>query len=111
MPTRFQQRPKKGLPDRIRGVVRWPPLSNERGDTRWGSRSRFIISKLPLFLFLLFVFAHEISFDLLYFFLLMFFISHNGFAGKNAAIPNFNLINQLSLDKFLKARVFVHTNS
>ena len=41
----------------------------------------------------------------------MFFISHNGFAGKNAAIPNFNLMNQLSLDKILKAKVFVHTNS
>ena len=57
------------------------------------------------------MFAHEISFDLRYFFLLMFFISLNGFADKNVAIPNFNLVNQLSLDKILKAKVFVHTNS
>ena len=39
-----------------------------------------------------------------------FFVLPNGFADKNAAIPNFNLVNQSSLDKILKAKVFVHTN-
>ena len=93
MTPQFQQRPKKGLLDHIRGVARWPPLSDERGDARWGFRSRFIISKLPHFIFLLFVFVHEISFDLRYFFLMMFFVSLNGFVDKNAAIPNFNFVN------------------
>ena len=42
---------------------------------------------------------------------MMFFVSPNGFADKNAIIPNFNLVNQLSLDKILKAEVFVHTDN
>ena len=99
---------KKGLLDCIRGVARWSPLSDKRGDTRWGSRSRFIISKLPHFLFLLFVFIHEFSFDLRYFLLMIFFVFSNGFAEKKVVVPNFNLVNQLSLDKILKAEVFVH---
>ena len=39
-----------------------------------------------------------------------FFVSPNGFANKNAIIPNFNLVNQPSLDKTLKAEVFIHTD-
>ena len=39
-----------------------------------------------------------------------FFVSPNGFADRNAAIPNFNLMNQPSLDKILKAEVFIHTD-
>ena len=39
-----------------------------------------------------------------------FFFPLNGFANKNAAIPNFNLRNQSSLDKILKVEVFVHTD-
>ena len=65
---------------------------------------------LPPFLFLLFMFVCEISFDLCYFLLMMFFVSLNSFADKNATIPNFNLVNQLSLDKILKAEVFIHTD-
>ena len=37
-------------------------------------------------------------------------VSPNGFADKNTAIPNFNLVNQASLDKIFKAKVFVHTD-
>ena len=113
MPPRFQQRPEKRLFDRIRGVARWPPLSDERGDTRWGSRSRFIISNLPHFPFILFVYVHENSFNLRYSLLMIFFflVSLNGFANKNTAIPNFNLMSQPSLDKILKAEVFIHTDS
>jgi len=48
-------------------------MPNERGNTRWGFRSRLIISKLSLSRFLLFVFVYEFSFDLLYFLLTMFF--------------------------------------
>ena len=110
MPPQFQQKPKKGLLDCIRRVAKWPPLSDKRGETRWGSRSRFIISKLPHFLFLLFVFAHENSFNLSYLLLMMFFVFLNDFADKNTAIPNFNLVNQQSLDKILKAEVFVCTD-
>ena len=40
----------------------------------------------------------------------MIFFFLNGFVDKNAAILNFNLVNQQSLDKILKAEVFVHTN-
>ena len=40
----------------------------------------------------------------------MFFVFSNGFADKNATIPNFNLVNRQSLDKILKAEVFVHTD-
>ena len=83
-----------------------PTLFDKRGDTRWGFRSRFIITKLPPPPF---VFVHEISFDLSYFLLMMFIVSLNGFVDKNAAIPNFNLVNQPSLGKILKAEVFVHT--
>ena len=35
----------------------------------------------------------------------------NGFADKHAAVPNFSLVNQTSLDKILKAKVFVYSNS
>ena len=34
----------------------------------------------------------------------------DGFTDKHAAIPNFNLVNQPSLDKILKAEVFVHSD-
>ena len=67
-----------------------------------------MISKLSPFLFLLFMFVHEISFDLHYFSLTMFFVSLNGFVDKNTIIPIFNLVNQLSLNKILKAKVIVH---
>ena len=42
---------------------------------------------------------------------MIFFVSLDGFADRNVAIPNFNLMNQSSLDKILKAEVFVHINS
>ena len=38
------------------------------------------------------------------------FVSLDGFTDKRAVIPNFNPVNQQSLDKILKAEVFVHTN-
>ena len=41
---------------------------------------------------------------------MIFFVLSNGFTNKNAAIPNFSLVNQASLDKILKAKVFVHTD-
>ena len=45
-------------------------------------------------------------------FLTVFFVCFlNGFADKNAAVPNFNLVNQPSLDKILKAEVFVYNDS
>ena len=34
----------------------------------------------------------------------------NDFADKNAAIPDFSLVNKSSLDKILKAKVFVHSD-
>ena len=42
--------------------------------------------------------------------MIYFFVFPNGFAEKNTAIPNFGLVNQASLDKILKAEVFVHTD-
>jgi len=38
---------------------------------------------------------------------MMLFVSLDSFADKRAAIPNFSLVNQQSLDKILKAEVFV----
>ena len=84
-------------------MARWPPQPDKKGETRWGSRSRFIISKLSPFLFLLIVFVHKASFDLHDFFLKMFFVSPYGFTDRNTAIANFNLVNQPSLDKITKA--------
>ena len=40
-----------------------------------------------------------------------FFVFLNGSADKNDVVPNFNLVNQSSLDKILKAEVFVHSDS
>ena len=37
---------KKDFFDPIKGVARWPPLFDERGETRWGSKSKFSILKL-----------------------------------------------------------------
>ena len=34
----------------------------------------------------------------------------NGFTNKHVAVPNFNLVNQPSLDKMLKAEMFVHSD-
>ena len=38
------------------------------------------------------------------------FVLPNGVVDKNAIVPDFSLMNQASLDKILKAEVFVHTN-
>ena len=111
MPPWFQQNSKQGLLDCFGGVARWPPLLNERWDTKWGFRSRLIISKSSPSPFLLFVFVYKFFFNLLYFFandVFLFFL--NSFADKNAAIPNFSLVNQPSLDKILKAKVFIHSD-
>ena len=91
-------------------MARWPSPPDERGDTRWGFRYRLIISKSSPSPFLLFVFVYEFSFDSLCFLLTMFFVFvfPNVFLDKNAVVPNFSLVNQLSLDKILKAKVFVH---
>ena len=91
-------------------MARWPSLLDKRGVIRWGFRPRMIILKLPSFLFLLLVLVYEISFDLHYSLLMIFFVLPNGFADRNTAIPNFNLVNQPSLYKILKAEVFVHTD-
>ena len=74
-------------------MARWPPLPDEKGDTRWGFRSRLIISKSSPSHFLLFVFVYEFSFDLLYFLLTIFFVFPNDSADENVAIPNFSLVN------------------
>ena len=56
------------------------------------------------------MFVHKAAFDLHDFLLMMFFVSPDGFVDKNSTTPNFNFVNQLSLDKILKAEVFVHTD-
>ena len=81
----------------------------------WGFRSTFIILKsLPspfdIFCshFSPFVFVIELSFDLCLFFYDVFCFP-NGFVDKHTIVPNFNLVNQPSLDKILKAEVFFHS--
>ena len=99
------------LPDSNKGLKKdFLIISGEWHDglpcpTREGkpTRYKFIISKLSPFLFLFFMFVHKASFDLHDFFLKMFFVSPYGFTDRNTAIPNFNLVNQPSLDKITKA--------
>ena len=38
----------------------------------------------------------------------MFLLFSNGFTDKHTVVPNFNLVNQESLEKILKAKVFIH---
>ena len=56
------------------------------------------------------MFIYDFSFDSCYFLLTMFFVFPNGFADKNDVVPNFGLVNQPSLDKILKGKVFVHSD-
>ena len=92
-------------------MARWPSLPNERGDTRWGLRSRLIISKSFPSHFLLFVFVYEFSFNSHCFLLTIFFVFPNGFADKNTVVSNFSLVNQPSLDKILKVEVLIHSDN
>ena len=41
---------------------------------------------------------------------MFFFVFPRGFVDKNAAVSNFNLVNQTSLDKILKVEVFIHSD-
>lgn len=41
---------------------------------------------------------------------MMFSVSFDGFADSHAVVPNIHVVNQASLDKFLKAEVFVHSD-
>ena len=91
-------------------MARWPPLFDEIGETRWGFRFRFVASKLSLSFLSLFVFIPESSFDLNCPLPMVFFVYLDGFANLRTAVPNFNLVNRQSLDKILKAEVFVHTD-
>ena len=54
--------------------------------------------------------VYKFSFDSCYAMLTIFFVFLNDFADKNAAIPNFGLVNQQSLYKILKAEVFIHSD-
>ena len=56
------------------------------------------------------MFIPESSFDLNCPLLIVFFVYLDGFANSRAAVPNFNLVNRQSLDKILKAEVFIHTD-
>ena len=77
----------------------WPPLPDERGAARWGIRSRVLIYKSFIFFWFV-LFSHLIK-----------FCFPNDFADKHAAEPNFSLVNKESLDKVLRAEVFVHEDN
>ena len=75
---------------------------------------KFSIIRIVLFFVFCFLFS---VFCFLFFFvclfvclLMIFFVLPNGVADKNAVVPNFSLMNQASLDRILKAEVFVHTD-
>ena len=57
------------------------------------------------------VFVLKFSFNSCYFLLMIFFVFLNDFTNRQAAVPNFSLVYQPSLDKILKAEVFVHSDS
>ena len=79
-------------------------------------RYRFITSKSPFFflwhVLYLFFSVCVCNWNFLWFVLFpfFFFFFPNGFIDKHATIPNFNLVNQPSLDKILKDEVFVHSD-
>ena len=57
------------------------------------------------------MFVIELSFDLCLIYLFIFYVVFcfpNGLVDKHATVPNFNLVNQPSLDKILKVEVFIH---
>ena len=56
------------------------------------------------------MFVIELSFDLCHFFVDDVFCFPNGFTNKHVVVPNFSLVNQPSLDKILKAEMFVHSD-
>ena len=56
------------------------------------------------------VFVLKFLFNSHYFLLMIFFVFLNDFVDKNTAMPNFNLVNESSLDKILKAKVFIHSD-
>ena len=88
MPPWIQQVAEQRLPDVVKGVEWWFSLLDKKGRTRWGTRSRVLIYKLFLW-FAIFSYLIKIYFP-------------NGFADK--------LVNKDSLDKILKAEVFVNSN-
>ena len=117
MPPWLQQRHEQGFLDCFRGVAWWPPLPDERRESRWGFRFSFITWKSPLFpwhILYPFVYVYACNWIFFLWFVPFFadkvFCFPNGFADKHAAVPNFNLINQQSLDKILKAEVFIHSD-
>ena len=62
----------------------------------------------PIFLF--FNLCLYLKFYVTHILTMMPFVFLDGFADPHAAMPNFDLINQESLDKILKAKVFIHFN-
>ena len=75
-------------------MARWPPLLNGKGATRCGSRSRINDLLFTLHLCCL-------TFNNLYIM---------PFADRCATEPNFSLVNRESLDKILKAEMFINEN-
>ena len=69
-----------------------------RGAARWGIRSRVLIYKSFIFFWFV-LFSHLIK-----------FCFPDDFADKHATEPEFSLVNKESLDKILRAKVFVHEN-
>ena len=62
----------------------------------------------PIFLF--FNLYLYLKFSVTHILTMMPFVFLDGFADPHATMPNFGLINQESLDKILKAEVFIHSN-
>ena len=85
----------------------WPSLPGEKGTARWVLRSRVLICKLFLFIWVCSVYYYYY-----YYFLFTsdkrFFGVSDDFADRHATEPNINLVNKESLDNIFRAGVFVH---
>ena len=90
-------------------MARWPSLPDEKGTVRWVLRSRVLICKLFLFIWVCSVYYYYYYY---YYFLFTsdkrFFGVSDDFADRHATEPNINLVNKESLDNIFQAGVFVH---
>ena len=100
VPSHLKQEPKGGFPYLLWGMARWSAMPHGGRSTRWECSHRFI----PFGLYVHFLFI--LSLGIL--------ISNNaslqfdGFTDRRHTKPNLKLVNKASLDKVLKAKIYVN---
>ena len=110
MPSHFEQEPKGGFPYLLWGVARWSAMPHGGRSTKWECSHRFITFGLYIhifpFLFIFFIFFFVLSLNI--------FIPNdisfqfNDFADRRSTKPKLSLVNKASLDRVLKAEIYVN---